>query len=66
MELWEFNRYTEGKMHHRVILTLTDGKVVDAYMQPHDNRYVYLTSLTGEASGKVLIEDISKIEFPDN
>lgn len=66
MEVWEFNRYIEGKMYHRVILTLQNGSVVDAYIQPNDNRYVYLTTHSGQTAGKILIEDIINIEFPDN
>jgi hypothetical protein len=62
----EFDQRVRGKTHHHGLFTMKDGSVRDGYMQPNDGTNLFLTTLDGKSGGKVVIEDILKIEFPED
>jgi hypothetical protein len=60
----DMERY-HHKMHHRVVITTKSGEKREGYMQPWDERAVYLTALDGSSAGSVLLSEISDVSFPE-
>lgn len=54
------------KIHHHAVFKLTDGSTKEGYMQPWDENYVYLTALDGTSAGRVELESIRSIDFPED
>ena len=61
----EFSQHAAGHTHHHAIFHLRDGTTREGYMQPNDSQAVYLTALDGTSGGKILLEDIQSVEFPE-
>ena len=66
MQLREFTHRVAGKFHHHAVFHLQDGTTKEGYMQPNDDQFVYLTTLSGESGGAVAIADITSVEFPED
>ena len=64
MSIDEFNDRIRGHMHHRIIITLDNGDVINGHMQPNDGVYTYLT-LPNNTGFKCLISSIRSLYWPE-
>lgn len=62
----QLERAAAGKIHHRAVFYLFNGTTKEGYLQPWDDKKVYLTTLEGKSGGNILISEIQRISFPDD
>ncbi len=61
----EIKQCSQGYMHHYCTITKTNGEAISGNFQPFDEEFVYLTIDNGAAGGKIPLDEIRSIDFPN-
>lgn len=61
----QLEQRSRGKIHHFARFTLRGGETKEGYMQPFDEDFVYLTAQDGTSAGKIALDEIINVEFPN-